>query len=74
MVEEFDKDPENPVVAFYLALACILVKRFEHCFEVLKLAKNLCIIYQQKRKSIVSEYFRTKVDNIQKLLQKLQKL
>ena len=59
------------MVLYYYSLACLLMKKYSHSFELLTLVKTLYQINFSTSRSILMDYYKTKTENILALLQSL---
>lgn len=71
MADQFRSEPENIVVLYYFSLTCLLVKKYHHCLEALRLVKVLCQLNYQSKRAILLDYYRTKAENIETLVRSL---
>jgi hypothetical protein len=75
MKMHFEKDPDNPIILYYLCLASLLTKKITQCKQSIKLFKTLYSLNQGQRfKSVVVDFYFAKNRNIEKLLSKMPRL
>lgn len=68
MRDALDDDSSNIAVLYYYSLTCMLRGKFSSSSESLKLLEQLYSLNYQGGKYIVMDYFKTKANNIQSLL------
>lgn len=71
MTEQFKHENENIVVLYYYSLACLLMKKYDHCLESLSLVQVLHELNYSSRRAIAIDYYKTKSENIESLVRTL---
>lgn len=73
LMDALDDDPVNIVVLYYYSLTCMLVRKFAHCGEALRLLNQLYELNYGCGKYLMVNYFKAKANNIHTLLSKVLK-
>ncbi len=71
---EFKSDPDNLVIMFYFCLTCLLMRKIEHCKQIISLAKSIYQMSFKSRGFVVLDYYMVKIRNIETLVSALDRI